>query len=86
MVLLNPEELKQAQESVGWFCSDNDFYGYFKGLNAIAKAQLKKVVEWGQELCKDHNRTQREEQGWFVKRHDCPQCWQDLKKEASLDS
>ena len=52
----------------------------------VAHAQLKQVVECGEELCYDHNGEQREEQGWFVKRHDCPQCWQDLKKEASLDT
>ncbi len=79
MVLLNDEEIMDVvlDEGLGVVADENT--------RAIAKAQLKQVVEWGDKTCYDHNGEQREEQGWFVKRHDCPKCWQDLKKEASLD-
>ncbi len=84
MILLSPEELKQAQESVGWFCTDNDYYGYSNGLNAIAKAQLKQVVKWLEEDC-PHDVTPQIPYARAKRKH-CVECWQDLKKEASLDT
>ena len=45
---------------------------------AVAKAQLKKVVEWGNEVCVDdahHPRFQ------CMLRHCCLTCWQSLLKE-----
>lgn len=50
--------------------------------SSIAKAQLKKVYEWGDEDCYDHNGEQRKEQGWRVKRRECPLCWQALLEEV----
>ncbi len=81
MVLLSPEKIIAYSTKDCEYCDLAVEVGKW-----AAKAQLKKVVEWGNELCYDHNGEQREEQGWFVKRHDCPLCWQDLKKEASLDT
>ena len=40
------------------------------------KAQLKKVVEWGDEDC-----PHREQNGWHLK-HYCPKCWQSLVDEV----
>ena len=47
----------------------------------VSKAQAKKIYEWGNEECYDHNGEQRKEQGWRVKRRECYECWQELLKE-----
>lgn len=57
--------------------------GVHTAFNQGAKAQLKNVLEWGEELCYDHNGEQRREQGWRVKRRECPICWQALLEEVS---
>ena len=49
---------------------------------AIAKEQLKEVGDWGDEDCYDHNEAQRKEQGWRVKRRECPLCWEALLQEV----
>ena len=76
MILLSPEEIEElskwwldAAEEVDW-------------ATTVAKAQLKQLHRWGEELCYDHNGEQRKELGLFVKRHECPICWQALKKEV----
>ena len=43
---------------------------------------IRKVVEWVEEPCFDHNGEQRKEQGWIVKRRECPICWQELEAEV----
>ena len=48
----------------------------------IARAQLKKVVKWGEEDCYTHqvkDKTIDNTEG--IKRRDCPKCWQSLKEE-----
>ncbi|KKL13451.1 hypothetical protein LCGC14_2525640 [marine sediment metagenome] len=47
----------------------------------VAKAQSKKIAEWGNEGCYDHNGVQRLELGWHVHRRECPICWKELLKE-----
>lgn len=42
----------------------------------IAKAQLKKVVEWGDESCEEHAVNQG------TRKRDCPFCWQVLLEET----
>ena len=51
-------------------------------IDGLLKAQLKKVVEWGDEDCFDHNGARRREQGWHIKRRVCPECWQTLLEEV----
>lgn len=43
---------------------------------AIAKAQAKKMLEWGIEPCLKHTTG-----GGVFTRRECPQCWQQLRKE-----
>ena len=45
----------------------------------IAKAQLKKVMEWGEEMCLDPQHTHKLD---YKQRHNCYRCWQDLLKEC----
>lgn len=49
--------------------------------DTVAQAQIKKLVEWGNVECYDHNGIQRREQGWHIKRRECPICWQALLEE-----
>ena len=42
----------------------------------IARAQVRKVTEWGDEICTDKEHLFRE-----LERRLCPHCWQSLKKE-----
>ncbi len=86
MILLSDEEIIM---SVCGDCrfkdrdkfTDGDCSNCNSDLNTVAKAQLKQLHKWGQELCFDHNGAQRKEQDWFVKRHDCPVCWNALEEE-----
>ena len=77
-VLLSDEEIK------GYMVESEDADGraLIAWARHIRKAQLKQVVKWGEEMCKDHNRTQRKELRWDVKHRECSICWQALKKEA----
>ena len=47
-------------------------------LHPLAKAQLKKVVEWGDDLCLEH----ANKQVINVYKRECPQCWQALLEEV----
>ena len=44
----------------------------------IAKLQLKKVMEWGNEPCDEHTVGIRAK----LKRHQCIECWQALLEEV----
>ena len=49
---------------------------------AIAKAQLKKVVEWGEEECFEHPyKSNIKSEEYNRKRHRCFECWQSLLEE-----
>ena len=52
--------------------------GYLRGLSDGAKAQLKKVVEWGDEKCPHSNEPEWE--NWL--RRECTECWQVLLEEV----
>ena len=69
MILLTPEELAELQF---YQEPDNESIGYEKN---IAKAQAKKILKWGDELCPHWNSE------WHLK-HYCPKCWQELQKEC----
>ena len=76
-VLLNDEEI---QQEIGG--SLEVFMGIEHNLPKILKAQLKKVVEWGDEECFKHPFTSDlKEEEYNRKRHRCPECWQSLLKE-----
>jgi len=49
---------------------------------AIAKAQLKKVGEWGDGDCNEHPYAAYPTGTRFLQRKDCPDCWQSLLKET----
>ena len=69
MILLTAEEIKEAQGQ-----------GYSDG-ESVACAQLKKVVEWGQEKC-PHPMPLPPFHLNSHYRRTCHLCWQALKKEA----
>ena len=89
MILLSPEEIKEALRGIKAPSSTLELEEWFGGMDKffmevkrqVAKVQLKKVVEWGEEMCYDHNGAQRKEQNWYVKRRECPICWQALEEE-----
>ena len=47
--------------------------------DSVAAAQLRKVVEWGEETC-PHDLGE----GTQCYKHACDMCWQSLKEEAGL--
>ena len=54
---------------------------YLRELEAIAKAQLKRLVEWGDTYClqgKEHGRASSYAN---VRKRECRYCWQQLLKE-----
>ena len=77
MILLTPEETNKSYEDgiVAWGIAENpqyddETYAYL----AIAKAQAKKIADWGKGMCPHLNKI------WFSKRG-CPQCWDELEQE-----
>ena len=53
---------------------------------AVAKLnelQIRKLVEWGNEWCKDHLTSPPRPLGTFLRRFDCPDCMGQLKREAN---
>lgn len=43
---------------------------------AIAQAQLRQVVKWGEDIDLEHHR---------IRRFDCPECMQQLRREAGME-
>ena len=80
-ILLTDKEIKQALESEldENFFKERGFKSNSKEL-FIAKAQLKKVVEWGSEPCYEHLSVMG---GLPVRRARCEICWQKLLKECN---
>lgn len=68
MILLNDEEI--------WDKIGETSTTYEEDLQTIAKAQLKKVAEWGFGAC-PHN-----PENLQARRAYCPVCWQELLKEV----
>ena len=79
MILLSDEEILVAINS-GRKASDGILLQvppeYMRDKRSCLKAQLKKVVEWGEEVCREHDKTMRRAQRRF-----CDECWQSLLKE-----
>ena len=76
ILLLTDEEMEGLDFSyTGSFKSSREVDRWVKHI--VAKAQLKKVVEWGKEICPDHNDGTDNQQ-----RRKCWRCWQALLKES----
>ena len=76
MIKLTQEEMDKVANAVDGnkYQTTADYWDAI--ISDTCKAQSKKVVEWGDETCKEHqvsNNTQR--------RRECTQCWQSLLKE-----
>lgn len=81
-ILLSDEEILAASE-VEMFLDDgtpNYDQGYLTGRIQVAQAQLKGVVEWGDEDC-PHKKPL---QVTIYKKSECCYCWQSLKKEVGV--
>ena len=73
MILLTDEEIKGALRFMGEDVGGHNWYEHTE--KAIAKSQLKKVVEWGDEDCTDRS------QSGTMKKRECGFCWQALLEE-----
>ncbi|KKM63467.1 hypothetical protein LCGC14_1511280, partial [marine sediment metagenome] len=71
-ILLDDEEIKEASREY----PDSMLNYNPPQLRRIAKAQLKKVVEWGEGRCPHFN--PGGETTIYGKRRDCYKCWQAL--------
>ena len=79
MILLTGEEIiTKLKSHYHWSPDDGGVYatGDYK---AIAKAQLKSVVEWEGETCYEHLSPLG---GLPLRRKDCEMCWQALLEET----
>ena len=80
MILLTDEEIQEATIRAN---SIINTYGsgsaeHWKAeYRAIAKAQLKNVVEWGEEQCQRHHTS-----GIWFRRRKCSKCWRALLDEV----
>ena len=61
-----------------WMLTDEEMH-FGWGDEAVAQAQAKKLVEWGGNLCREHQ-THIDPQ--MVKRFDCPECMAELHLKA----
>ena len=86
MERLSDEDIKEILEAFGYEDEELERIFKFSGVQAVAHAShdncLRQMVEWGDELCLDHNGEQRKEQGWKVRRRECLGCWQELQEEV----
>ncbi len=71
MIRLTDEEILELDEMC-FECGQHDD-------SEVAKAQLKKVVEWGDEPCIEHEHGKRVD---AVPRKHCSECWQALLEEV----
>lgn len=88
-MLLTDEEIRDIR--IEWLRGKTLSY---KGLiDMSAKAQAKKIVEWGEEDCTEHAVEARKSIRRSLEmigrppvypRHECYTCWQTLLKEAGL--
>jgi hypothetical protein len=76
-ILLTPKEignnLDLYKEKI-YPCSDGSFVSTVN-VDAVVTAQLKKLLNWGDERCPHWNSE------WHLK-HYCPKCWAELIKEV----
>ena len=76
MILLKEEQIeaitaKALKEHPHW---EVDAWGLFA---EVAKEQLKRIVEWGDEECPDYSNDIIS-----IKRRECSACWQALSEEV----
>jgi hypothetical protein len=82
MPILRDDEIHDAGWIKGEFVDTpegvvcNEIYN----LRKILKAQLKKVVEWGNGGCYDHKENKTHEKFGRVRRRNCDKCWQELER------
>lgn len=83
MWLLSDEEKAKINRRVIWepTCGIGAYVGAVQ--NGTAQAQLRKVVEEGEKPC-PHSTYAGHAGKNPLKRHECPECWAELKKEAGL--
>ena len=72
MIRLTDEEISRALRNQGY---TDEVYAE---LEVVAKAQLKNVVDWGNEPCIEHKHGRRID---TVPRRFCSECWQALLEE-----
>jgi hypothetical protein len=84
-IKLTPEEIGNnldLEKEKTYPCSDGSSVSTVN-VDSVALAQLRKIAEWGRELCDNPEHTLiRGMRGHPEPRRICFQCWQDLIKEA----
>ena len=79
-MLLKDEEILGLLKTGEWLAGFHN-HKVYRG-SVIAKAQLKKVVEWCDAPCLEHPKTDDSYGKPYTNCHsDCPECWQSLLKE-----
>lgn len=75
-MLLNDEEINDLDNELvdipEWINETDEYTSWLFSKRYFAKAQLKKVVRWGEGYCAEQNRPKRE----------CGHCWQALLEET----
>jgi len=80
MIRLTDEEIAKAIDEV--YYKGTGTYSVNIADKSIAKAQLKKVHSWGDELCDGSCRgVPRAGLDWYIKKRECRGCWQALLEE-----
>ena len=90
-MLLTDEEIKEASRGIKVPSSTLELEEWFGGMDkffmevkkVVAEAQLKKVIEWGNQQCTTHANCGTSgilTTGWY--RKECPKCWQALLEEV----
>ena len=74
MILLDDEEIRVSLQSRPTVKTMDDLVA---GLNLVAHAQLKKVVEWMSKDCEEHDHGED-----YMWRRRCWDCFEALKKEV----
>ena len=78
-MLLTDEEINDIDnELVGipeWINEADEYKSFLFSHRYFAKAQLKKLEEWGEEICLDLGHTHKLD---YLPRHSCSECWQSL--------
>ena len=79
MILTDKEIIKHIDASTEYDYVDYDSCETLStfDVHPLLKAQLKKVVGWGEEECAGHEGYQ-----YSLQRRQCSECWQSLLKEV----
>lgn len=93
-ILLNDEEIEEIWENVEKQRfehpdADKPDFQFFDPVvygKAVREAQLKKVIEWGEEDCTEHRKAVKNyKEHYYLPRRDCPLCQEALKEAAGLN-